>query len=88
VDRDLDVVPVGFIDDRGDLVVGDCLDIAPGGIGDLDQVDPTLALLAGFADELVACCTRRPAASAGVPSYTYGRVEDAHYARKVEIRFP
>ena len=38
VDRDLDVVPVGFIDDGGDLILGDRLDIAPGGIGDLDQV--------------------------------------------------
>jgi hypothetical protein len=43
VDRDLDVVPVGFIDDCGDLVLGDRLNIAPGGIGNLDQVDPALA---------------------------------------------
>ena len=36
VDRDFDVVPVRFIDDRRDLVLGDRLDIAPGGVGDID----------------------------------------------------
>ena len=53
VDRDLDVVPVGLVDDGGDLVIGDGLRVAPGGIGDLDQVDPAFALPAGLADELV-----------------------------------
>src|SRR6516162_8776745 len=53
VDRNLYVVPVGFVDDRRDLVIGDRLHIAPGRISDLDQVDPAFALLAGLADELV-----------------------------------
>ena len=53
VDRNLDIVPVGFADDRRDLVIGNRLHIAPGRIGDFDQVDPAFALLAGLADELV-----------------------------------
>jgi hypothetical protein len=54
VDRDLDIAPVGFIDDGCDFVIGNRLHIAPSGIGDLDQIHPALALLAGLADELVA----------------------------------
>src|ERR1700730_17622402 len=55
--RDLDVVPVGFIDDSRDFVIGHGLHIAPGGTGDLDQIDAALALLAGLPDELIACVT-------------------------------
>src|SRR5207245_8767461 len=44
---DLDVVPVGFVEGGRDFVIGDGLHIAPGGSGDLDQVDAAFALLAG-----------------------------------------
>jgi hypothetical protein len=54
MDRDFDVVPVSLIDNGGDLVIGDSLYITPSRVGDLDQVDTSLALSAGLTDELVA----------------------------------
>ena len=61
----------------------------PNGIGMLLKgtamqivVGPVLTRKGGYAFD---CWTPEQGLS---PGYTYGRVEDAHYARKVEIRFP
>ena len=45
VDCDLDAVPVRLIDDGRHLVLGDCLRVAPGVVGELDQIDAAAALL-------------------------------------------
>ena len=45
-------------------------------------VGPVLTRKGGYAFD---CWTPEQGLS---PGYTYGRVEDAHYARKVEIRSP
>ena len=45
-------------------------------------VGPVLTRQGGYAFD---CWTRGQGLS---PGYTYGRVEDAHYARKIEIRSP
>src|SRR5215831_17964329 len=61
MDRDFDVVPVSLIDNGSDLVIGDGLRVTPNGlhvtpsrIGDFDQIDTSLALSAGLANELIA----------------------------------
>jgi len=54
VDDDFDVVPVSLVDNKGDLVVGDGLYIAPSRVGDFNQINSPLALFAGLANELVA----------------------------------
>ena len=54
MDRDFDVVSMSLIDNGSDLVIGDGLHVAPGRVGDLDQIDTSLALSAGLANELVA----------------------------------
>jgi len=48
------LTPVGFVDDGADLVLGQGLHIAPGRIGDLDQIDAAPALLAGLEDKCIA----------------------------------
>ena len=54
MDCDLDAVPVRLVDDGRHLVLGDCLRVAPGVVGELDQIDAAAALLPRFENEGLA----------------------------------